>query len=104
MAQLAELPKESLGYGATRDMFFGLLPRAARAGCLGCWTGDPGQVWSQSLGDAVLQPYGLGGDQFFTWNEQSREDAPFLILSTSSLGPPKDGSLLAGSGAPLLSS
>ena len=44
MAQLAELPKESLGYGATRDMFFGLLPRAARAGCLGCWTGDPGQV------------------------------------------------------------
>jgi len=123
MAQLAELPKESLGYGATRDMFFGLLPRAARAGCLGCWTGDPGQVWSQSLGDAVLQPYGLGGDQFFTWNEQSREEAlarnrhlkasdfllpregaPFLILSTSSLGPPKDGSLLAGSGAPLLSS
>ena len=122
MAQLAELPKESLGYGATRDMFFGLLPRAARAGCLGCWTGDPGQVWSQSLGDAVLQPYGLGGDQFFTWNEQSREEAlarnrhlkpsdfllpregaPFLILSTSSLGPPKDGSLLAGSGAPLLS-
>ena len=66
----------------------------------------------------MLQPYGLGGDQFFTWNEQSREEAlarnrhlkpsdfllpregaPFLILSTSSLGPPKDGSLLAGSGA-----
>jgi len=112
MANMASVAKDSLGYGATQDMFAKLLGNVFKTKL--SFTGvDPGDVWTEGFSEAVFDPYGLHTDKYFTLNTASRqrildknndmkaedfilpasESRPYLILPASVIGPNKPGSL-----------
>jgi len=110
MERLADMPRTSLGWGATGDMLFHLGRELAAYIARG--RKRPGNVWTEALGDAVLDNYGLGSNKYFTFSSSTRAEIlrrndhhpmlagkahkfllpadpirPFLILPISTVGP-----------------
>jgi hypothetical protein len=123
-----EYSTASLGFGATQDLLLDLVSNVMSSKLAFFNKNEPGEAWGNSVGKAILAPYGLDNDKFFTWNaalrdniakrnrELSRDDfiipasernpsltkRPYMILGITGTGPVEDKAFENMNSPPLL--